>query len=197
MSYARGYIAAYFICAILVFSTAMKSLASDCAEKLHAASWMLDVAECLQIIQKENEEMKKRIKKLEDTIGTSKPKRTIAPRAAQMKMEVKQFVFDLHKCGLSGQTLKCSFTITNTGKDRNFGINSNTHAYDDIGEPHKLTQATGRGLNGGKRPTITGIPMPLNLTFDGFPKETSYIPRLVLKSFHFGTLTFRDVPITE
>ena len=196
MIYTKRYMIIYSIYTIFTFSISIQVFASDCASKLNAASWMLDVAECMQILQAENNEMKERIKNLENEIKNSRSKRTFTPRSIQMKMEARDFTFDLHKCGLSGQTMKCSFEVINTGKDRRFQINNHTQAYDDLGEPHELTQATGRGLNRGQRSTLTGIPMPLHLTFAGFPRETSYIPRLVLKG-NFGTLTFRDVPITE
>ncbi len=134
----------------------------------------------------------------------SQPTSTSAPAKlakSMMKIEAKNFTFELQECKLSGGILTFLFLITNNENDRGLQI-SDARIIDDSGNETDASwyQLGNYSYGYWARNTLaSGIPMKAIITFENIPDNINLIALLELYGDSSGSfkLQFRNIPITK
>lgn len=123
-------------------------------------------------------------------------------KGQQQQVEVKNFLFQLQKCTLSGQTVTCDFLVTNKDNDRQLTICSNCFLYgrsrivDDMGNEFNASKVQMGNSSGSEisNKLVSNIPMKSRLSFEGV---TSQPKLLSLLEINCGGLMaqLRDIPL--
>lgn len=127
---------------------------------------------------------------------------------SQQKVEIKNFLFEINECKISGEEVTCSMFITNLSNDRNLGIYADSFfdgrsvMYDDRGNLYvarHVQLANIGGSSGVELLLISGVPTRATLSFKGFSKEASLISLLEVKckSEENFTVKFRNIPLSR
>ncbi|MEO0266390.1 MAG: FlgO family outer membrane protein [candidate division WOR-3 bacterium] len=127
---------------------------------------------------------------------------------AQQKVEVKNFVFELQQCKISGGSVTCSMLITNKGADRELNLygliefyGKFSRMFDDGGNQYFAQNVQLGNLQGksAKLLLVAGIPTKAILTFEGVSKEANSISLLEVGCAHREdfTVQFRNIPLSR
>jgi TolB-like protein len=125
------------------------------------------------------------------------------PTKAQQRVEAKDFIFDLQGCKLAGQTVTCSLSITNKGKDRELIINPRqvTRIFTDSGDEYqskevKLSNKQGTWV---RSLLVSGIPTKSGFTFEEVSAQGSMLALLEIDCGSEGdfTVQFRNIQLTK
>lgn len=114
---------------------------------------------------------------------------------AQKRVEVKDFIFELQSCKITGQKVTCSVLITNKGEDNRFVINGKsgdrpTRIIDDTGNEY----LAGRIQFGNKQidtnsssyveiVLVSGVPTKASFTFENVKTEAARLSLLEVASW--------------
>lgn len=94
------------------------------------------------------------------------------------------FSFDLHKCGASGTSVICDFTVTNNDRDRVLQISA-SYLFDDFGHQYQSTR-TQLASSQGSNPRVflvAGVPTKGRITFEKVSVDASKITLFKLRCF--------------
>ncbi len=134
------------------------------------------------------------------------------PTKAQQRVEVKDFIFELQSCKLSGQAVSCYLTITNKGDDRqlDIGISGSysggtpTRMIDNYGNEYKVRLGELGSIRSNGYTTITnlmvsGIPIKAVFKFEGVSPQVSKIALLELDCGSKGAFKaqLRNIPLSK
>lgn len=117
----------------------------------------------------------------------------------QQQVEVKNFLFQLQQCKISGQTVTCDFMVTSKGQDREITILGHTGSriLDDIGNEYKASNVIMGNASDADWVSdrlASDIPVKARLVFE----NVHYQPRLLLLFeivFDGQRAQFRNVPL--
>ena len=117
----------------------------------------------------------------------------------QQKVEVKNFLFQLQKCKLSGQTVTCDFMVTSKGQDRELTILGNTGSriLDDMGNEFKATNVIMGNASDSdwvSKRLVSNIPVKARLVFESVPSQPNLLLLLEIV-FDGQRAQFRNVPL--
>jgi TolB-like protein len=111
------------------------------------------------------------------------------------------FIFQLRSCKLSNKTIKCSFIITSSGRDKKLIMhgNSNSRLFDYEGNEYGAGKAqignssSSSGYHANKT-LISGIPTKASISLGGIPPEIKGIAVLEVHCYSFD-VQFRNIPL--
>lgn len=137
---------------------------------------------------------------------------TAVPPVKAQRVEVKDFIFQLQSCKLSGQTLSCYLTITNKGNDRQLAIGISsyfsgttpTRMIDDSGNEYmaQLGAIGSSSTQGQLRLSnlmVSGIPTKAVFKFEGVSPQLGRIALLELDCESNGAFKaqVRNIPLSR
>ena len=117
----------------------------------------------------------------------------------EQQVEVKNFLFQLQKCKLAGQTVTCDFMVTSKGQDRELTImgNSGSRIFDDMGNEFKAGNVIMGNASDSDWVTdrlVSNIPMKARLVFENVRSQPNLLSVLEIV-FDGMKAQFRDVPV--
>jgi hypothetical protein len=91
------------------------------------------------------------------------------------------FLFDLHECSLSGDSLTCTLSVTSEGRDRWIAVGTGSRAWNETGEefpPSDLAISNTQARGCVTKTLLKDVPTNLTLTFPDFATDDSIVERL-------------------
>jgi TolB-like protein len=138
------------------------------------------------------------------------------PAKAQQKAEVKDLVFELQSCKLSGGNVRCELLVTNKGEDTYFAIaarswitGKQTKMFDNFGNVYGVDRdgvQIGNIRSSGMyeevaSKLISGVPTKVILNFSGVSPEATSIALLEIscatKRGEYFTVQLRNIPLSK
>ena len=117
----------------------------------------------------------------------------------QQQVEVKKFLFQLHKCRLTGQTVTCDFVVISKGQDRELTIlaNAGSRIFDDMGNEFKSSNVIMGNASDSDWVTnrlVSNIPVKGRLVFENVLSQPKVLSVLEIV-FDGLRAQFRNIPI--
>ena len=117
----------------------------------------------------------------------------------QQQVEVKNFLFQLQTCRLSGQTVACEFTVTSKGEDREVTIlgNAGSRILDKMGnefKADKVIMGNSSDADWISNSLVSNIPVKAALVFQNVYSKPNLLSVLEIV-FDGMKAQFRDVPV--
>jgi len=133
--------------------------------------------------------------------GTVKEAQSKVHSTEQMK-----FIFELHRCELTSQTIDCHLLVNNSGKSRELTIYGYTVLFDDAGNEYNVsnvqvansTRSMGRQDHWVTKTLLYEIPVQTSLTFHGISPQATRVGELRIVCEVEGQrflVSFRDVSL--
>lgn len=136
------------------------------------------------------------------TLGPSSASPKVNPGKPLQTVEAGGFIFKLTNCKLSNKTIKFSFVITNTGKDKVLAMYGNGYSklFDYEGNEYgagKVQIANSQKDNSWlEKRLISGIHTKSSISFEGIPAKIKGIALLEINCSSF-IVQFRNVPLSS
>src|SRR5208337_3164842 len=117
----------------------------------------------------------------------------------QQQVEVKNFLFQLQKCTLSGHTVTCDFMVTSKDQDREMTILGYTGSriLDDMGNEFKASNVIMGNASDSdwvSKRLVSNIPLKARLVFESVPSQPNLLLLLEIV-FDGQRAQIRNVPL--